>query len=207
MSGLSWILIIGAGIFWLQTNEQRRRVSLLAKHLAPTQVEKILGSLMDGYLKVLEYQDPERQQHAWNALNRQEQQLIEHFQRFADGFAKESAEATRVSTLPLGLPFADRILPTYTFDMRQALALHAQAIRAACAPEGLYGDARRDLAFTMTAELLLMQHTCHWFGKSRTIASVRLVTRHKTQYDQVLAAVAPATLRAYLKLLGSNAQS
>ena len=31
MSGLSWILIIGAGIFWLQTNEQRRRMGLLAK--------------------------------------------------------------------------------------------------------------------------------------------------------------------------------
>ncbi len=40
MSGLSWILIIGAGIFWLQTNEQRRRMGLLAKHLAPTRVEK-----------------------------------------------------------------------------------------------------------------------------------------------------------------------
>ena len=64
MSGLSWILIIGAGIFWLQTNEQRRRMGLLAKHLAPTRVEKILGTLIDGYLKALEFQDPERQQHA-----------------------------------------------------------------------------------------------------------------------------------------------
>lgn len=204
MSGLSWILIIGAGIFWLQTNEQRRRMGLLAKHLAPTRVEKILGTLIDGYLKALELQDPERQQHAWNALGRQEQELMEHFQRFADGFATESAEATRVSTLPLGLPLLDRILPAYTFDMRQALALHAQAIRAACAPEGLDAAARRDFAFTMTAELLLMQHTCHWFGKTRTIASIRLVTRHKTQYEQVLASVAPTTRRAYLKLIGDS---
>ena len=97
MSGLSWILIIGAGIFWLQTNEQRRRMGLLAKHLAPTRVEKILGTLIDGYLKALELQDPERQQHAWNALGRQEQELVEHFHRNDEGFSTESAEATRVS--------------------------------------------------------------------------------------------------------------
>ena len=109
-----------------------------------------------------------------------------------------------MSTLPLGLPLLDRILPAYTFDMRQALALHAQAIRAACAPEGLDAAARRDFAFTMTAELLLLQHTWQWFGRTRTNASNRLVTRHKTQYEQVLASVAPTTRRAYLKLIGDS---
>ena len=205
MSGLSLMLMIGIGVFWLQTSEQRRRVGVLAKHLASTQVEKILGTLIDGYLQALEEKDPQRQQQAWEVLTRQEQQLVEQFQRFADGFAKESAEDTRVSTLPLSLPFFDRLFPAYTFDMRKALALHAEAIRTACAPPEVQGDARRDLAFTMTAELLLMQHTCHWFGKTRTIASVRLVTRHKTQYEQVLESVQPGTRRAYLKLIGSQA--
>ncbi len=49
---------------------------------------------------------------------------------------QKAPKPARVSTLPLGLPLLDRILPAYTFDMRQALALHAQAIRAACARKG-----------------------------------------------------------------------
>ena len=53
----------------------------------------------------------------------------------------------------------------------------------------------------MTAELMLMQHTCHWFCKSRTVASLRLVARHKTPYEQVLQSIAPATLKAYEKLV------
>ncbi len=202
MSGLSFILLVMAGVFWWQTTQQRRRVGLLAKHLAPTQVEKILGPLIDGYLAAVQEKDPERQQQAWERLNHQEAQLAEHFQRFADSFAKEPAEATRISTLPLALPFFEQIFPAYSFDMRKALQLHAQAIRSACAPSGLYGDARRDMAFTMTAELLLMQHTCHWFGKTRTIASIRLLSRHKTQYEQVLRSVQPSTRQAYRQLVG-----
>ena len=56
-------------------------------------------------------------------------------------------------------------------------------------------------AFTMTAELMLMQHTCHWFCKSRTVAAMRLIARHKTAYEQVLESVAPATRKAYEKLV------
>ena len=54
----------------------------------------------------------------------------------------------------------------------------------------------------MSAELFLMQHTCHWFCKSRAIASARLMARHKTPHAQVLASVTPATRTAYLALLG-----
>ena len=55
----------------------------------------------------------------------------------------------------------------------------------------------------MSAELFLMQHTCHWFCKSKTVASARLMARHKTTYEQVLASVAPATRDAYQKLLAA----
>ena len=63
---------------------------------------------------------------------------------------------------------------------------------------------RKSRAFTMTAELMLMQHTCHWFCRSRTIASMRLLARHKTAYEQVLQSVSPATLKAYEKLVNSR---
>ena len=204
MDGLSWFLIAAIGVFWLQTQVQRQRVGLLAKHLASTQVEKILGTLIDGYLNAAAETNPERQQQMWLQLNQQEQRLVEHFQRFVDGFAKEPAEQTRVSTLPWALPYFDRIFPRYSFDMREALQLHAQAIRSACATDELQGAARRDRAFTMTAELLLMQHTCHWFGKSRTVASVRLLARHKTPYEKVLQSVQPSTRQAYLRLVGAT---
>lgn len=200
MDGLSLFFLIAVGVFWLQTHEQRRRVGLLAKHLAPTQVERILGTLIDGYLKTLDEPDPERQAQQWRHWNMQEQLLVEHFQRFADSFSHEPQEATRVSTLPVALPFFEKVFPQYSFDMRQALLLHAQAIRAACAPDGVLGKERADLAYTMTAELLLMQHTCHWFGKSRAVASMRMVARHKTPYEKVLGAVQPITRQTYLRL-------
>ena len=38
----------------------------------------------------------------------------------------------------------------------------------------------RRKAFTMSAELFLMQHTCHWFCRSKTVASARMMARHKT---------------------------
>ena len=79
--------------------------------------------------------------------------------------------------------------------------LHAQAIAAVQVGQARDEDERKSRAFTMTAELMLMQHTCHWFCKSRTVASVRLMARHKCRYEQVLQSVAPQTLYAYKKLL------
>ncbi len=204
MSGLTWFFLIGIGVYWWQNGQQQRRMALLAKHLTGTQVEKLLGALVEGYLRVIGEQDPERQRQVWSYLHSQEQDLVRHFERFADSFAQEPAEDTRISTLPLALPWSDRLLPQASFDMRQALRLHAKGIRNACAPEGLLGQERKDLAFTMTAELLLMQHTCHWFGKSRAVASVRLVARHQTSYEQVLASVHPSTRQAYLRLIGAS---
>ena len=110
----------------------------------------------------------------------------------------EPAQA-RVSTLALALPFAEQWLPGATLDMRQALQIHAQGIERA-----VRNDACRplpDKAFTLSAELFLMQHTCHWFCKSKTIASARLLARHQTSHEQVLDAVAPETGSAYLALL------
>jgi hypothetical protein len=59
-------------------------------------------------------------------------------------------------------------------------------------------SAPKDKAFTLMAELFLMQHTCHWYCKSKPVASARLMARHQTGYAQVIDAVDPATRRAYL---------
>jgi hypothetical protein len=57
-------------------------------------------------------------------------------------------------------------------------------------------------AFTLSAELFLMQHSCHWFCRSRAVASARLLARHKTSYAQVLQSVSGETREAYARLVG-----
>jgi len=88
--------------------------------------------------------------------------------------------------------------------MREALKMHAKAVRDACAPEDVDLETRKRMAFTMTAELLLLQHTCHWFCKTRTIASMRLMARQKTSYEQVMKSVSASTLSAYQRLIGKG---
>lgn len=184
--------------------EQRQRVLLLASFLGGTQIEKLLAQLMEGYLRAAGESDPQRQEQIWGTLTNAEQALGSQFQRFADDFRQVPLEKARVSTLPLALPYFDRIVPMATFDMREMLQLHAQGIKGASATEGMSLQERKDRAFTMTAELMLMQHSCHWFCKSRTVASVRLMARHKTSYEQVLQSVAPSTRNAYKKLLKTS---
>lgn len=204
MDFLTWIIVGSIGVYVLQRMEHSRRVRLLGAHLAPTQVEKLMGGLIEGYMRALDEQDEERQKQVWAILDHNEKTLADQLQRLADTFAQENAADTRVSTLPLALPYFDRLMPSHTFDMREALKLHAKTVRAACAQEGVSIETRKRMAFTMTAELLLLQHTCHWFCKTRTIASMRLIARQKTSYDQVMQSVAPSTLRAYQKLLASR---
>ena len=202
MDFLTWIIVGSIAIYVLQGVEHRRRVRLLGSHLAPTQVEKLMGGLIEGYMRALGENDAERSKQVWAILDNSEKTLADQLQRLADSFAQESAQDTRVSTLPLALPYFDRLMPAHTFDMREALKMHAKAVRAACAHDGIDLDTRKRLAFTMTAELLLLQHTCHWFCKTRTIASMRLIARQKTPYEQVLKSVAPSTLQAYQRLIG-----
>lgn len=203
MDFLTWIIVGSIAVYVLQGMEHRRRVRLLGAHLAPTQVEKLMGGLIEGYMRALDEKDAARSQQVWAILGNNEKTLADQLQRLATTFSEENAQDTRVSILPLALPYFDRLLPAHTFDMREALKLHAKAVRAACAPDDdLDAEARKRQAFTMTAELLLLQHSCHWFCKTRTIASMRLIARQKTPYEQVLKSVAPATLSAYQRLIG-----
>ena len=192
--------LIATGVFVLNAKQQRERVALLASYLGNYQIEKLMENLTEGYLRALGESDAERREQVWNLLRTTELQLSEQFTRFTADFTRVEPLQTRISTLPLALPYADRWLPSASIDMRQALAIHAQGIERAVRNEA--GLSLRDKAYTLSAELFLMQHTCHWFCKSRAIASARLMARHKTPHAQVLASVTPATRTAYLALLG-----
>ena len=204
MELLTLALLIAMGAYLLKARERAARVALLGSYLGRYQIEKLMEALTEGYLRALGESDPQRRAQIWGLLATTEKNLSEQFQSFADDFARIDAADARVSTFALALPYADRWLPGASFDMREALQMHARGIAAAA--DGGGGDepeeARKRRAFTMTAELYLMQHTCHWFCRSATVASVRLVARHKTSYEQVLAAVSPATRAAYRHIVG-----
>lgn len=189
-----------AGYQFLKAREQRRRIYLLGGYLSQYQIEKLMENVTEGYLRALGEGDEERRAQIWNMLGTAEAELNSQFQRFATDFSKVWNGQTQVSTLGFAFPYADKLLPRQSFDMRHALAIHAEGIAAAAENRGQL--TQRDKAFTMSAELFLMQHSCHWFCRSRAVASARLQARHQTSHAQVLAAVSPATREAYRKLTG-----
>lgn len=195
-------LLVAGGVHFLKVRYQAGRIALLGSYLAPFQLEKLMENLTQGYLRALGEPDTERRTQIWGLLADTEDTLAGQVQRLAGSLAKADPELLRVSTLPLALPFADRLLPRATFDLRAAMQVHAQGIATVARNDAGLGP--RDKAFMLSAELLLLQHTCHWFCKSRTVASARLLARQKTSYEQVLGAVSPATRRACQKLVGEG---
>lgn len=195
MEFLTLALLIAVGVFTLKSKDERRRIALLGSHLGKFQIEKLMEELTEGYLRALGEKDPERREQVWRQMSGTEVRLCEQFNRFATEFSRVEASDARVSKLAIPLPYAARLLPAATFDLRQLLLVHARGITDA-ATKPLNRSAKSK-AYTMSAELLLMQHSCHWFCKSRSVASARMLLRHKTSYEQLLASVAPETRKAY----------
>jgi hypothetical protein len=200
MEFLTLAAVLLLAVYLLKTREQKKRILLLAGHLGRYQIETLMENLTEGYLRCLGENDPARREQIWKLLDTTEQTLAGQFQRFAADFARVGDADARVSTLPLALPFAQRLLPAYSFDMRRALAIHARGIADAAANS--LQRTPRDKAYTMSAELFLMQHTCHWYCRSRAVASARMLARHKTPHAQLVDSVAPATRRDYRALVG-----
>ncbi|MBS0291836.1 MAG: hypothetical protein JSS01_04860 [Proteobacteria bacterium] len=188
------------GTYLLNHQQQRRRIALLAQHLQPYQIEQQMETLTQGYLRAMGEQDLERRLQVLGVLAPTEAQLTGQFERFAADFRRVPAPLARVSRLPLGLPFATQLFPAASFDMRDLLDLHARGMARALRNED--GLSPRDRAYTMTAELLLMQHSCHWFCKSKAVASARVMARHQTSHAQLVASVSPETRKAYRALTG-----
>lgn len=186
----------------LRTQDQGRRIAMLGRHLGKYQIEKHMETLTQGYLRALGEKDPERREQIWNLLSSTEQELCSQCSRLAADFSRAGEPETRVSKLPVYVPFAAKLLPEATFDMRQALDLHARGISHAV--EGSGAPSQRDRTFIVSAELFLMQHTCHWFCRSRTVASARMLARHKTSYEQLIVSVLPGTRAAYCALVGRH---
>ena len=201
MNSLVLATLIAVALFLLKSQRERRRISLLAGYLGRFQIEKLMETLNAGYMRALGEEDPQRQQQVWNHMHDTENRLAEQVSALAADIAAADALDTRVSTLGLPIPFADRLLPAATYDLRKALAIHARGIDGAV--HGEPDQPAKSRAYTISAELFLMQHTCHWFCKGRAVASARMMVRHKTRYEQLLPSVTPQTASAYKALIGA----
>ncbi len=186
--------------YLIKSRYQRHRIALLARELGQYRIEALMEQLTEGYQRALAETEDGRRLQIWQLLEPTESSLAQQFARFAQSFGQLDADEVRVSTLPIGLPYADRFVPGATFDLRLAFAIHAQGFSTVVANAAGRTPQRR--AFVLMAEMLLMQHTCHWYCRSKTIASARLLARHHTAYEQVVASVDPTTRAAYRKLVG-----
>jgi hypothetical protein len=186
------------GLHFIRSRDQRSRIVLLGTHLGKYQVEKHMESLTGGYLRALGENEAARRDQIFQLLETTETQLVNQFNNFTADFSKVNVVEARVSKFPMAIPYAARLFPASTFDLRQAFLIHAQGITEVAANRS--GRSARDKAFTLSAELFLMQHSCHWFCKSKNVASARLLLRHQTAYEQLLASVSPETRRAYVEL-------
>lgn len=197
MEFLSLLFVLATAIHWLNTQGQRQRTALLAEQLRPYQIEKHMEQLTGAYMRALDETDAERQQQILQLQAPAEEQLAQEFQSLAREFAKLPAPVTRA--FKVALPYIDQLSPKATFDMRRMLEVHAQGIERTVRNQ--QGLPPKERSFRMMGEMFLMQHSCHWFCRSKTIASARMVTQHQTRYEQALDAVSPETRQAYLAVV------
>ena len=161
-----------------------------------------MGQLIDGYLRAAGEPDPERAQSAWQNLAEVEQALAGELAQLATDLQGVWGERMRVCRWPVAVPHATRFFPHAGFDFRALVQIHAQGFATVLRNDEALPP--RDRAFRATAELLLFQHSCHWFCRSRWVADARLLAAHKTPHSQVLASVSPATRTDYLSLVNGR---
>jgi len=198
---ISLLAVAGMALHWLNQQDRRKRTALLASHLQPFQIERLMQQLTEGYMRALGEADPQRQSQVLQLQEEAEQQLARQFQDLARSFAQLPAPQAR--TLKLALPGIEKVLPQATFDTRRVMQIHADGIDRAV--RNAASQPPKERAFTVMAEMFLMQHSCHWYCRSKTIASARMLAQHKTHYEQALDAVTPETRQAYLAAINGPA--
>ena len=199
MEPLLFGLLLAIGLQVATRFEQRERIALLASHLGRHNLERDMTQLLQDYLPALTEADPDRRAQRLGLLAQVESRLVGNLRAFSAAFNEVWGERTRVSRWPVAIPWATRLFPRASFDLRRAIAIHAEGVARAVANEDALGDKAR--AFRVTAELLLLQHSCHWFCRSRAVANARLLAHHQSTHEQVLASVGDLTRRDYAALV------
>jgi hypothetical protein len=192
-----FLLPIALVALWIaRARQQQRRIAILARYLSGHDIESNIEALSQGYSRALGESGAARSEQVWGVLRGTEDVLCRQVRNLAEDFAGVEPTATRVSKFPIWLPRSPAL--DKSFDMREALRLHARAI---CRAVEEQGASPKDRAFAILAETLLLQHTCHWYCRSKSVASARMLASHRTSYEQVVMGVLPQTRQEYLGLV------
>ena len=193
------LLFFAFGVFAIKNAEQRQRIAWLSAILGPLKLEKNMETLATGYMRALTETDPERSGPIWRMLEGTETTLVQQLERLAKDVQIMTPTQARISRWSLALPMATRLFPDATYDVREAFQIQAKGFAEGVAnAEGL---SRKQQARLLLAEMFLFQHTCHWYCRSKSVASARLLMRHQTTYEQTLSLVSTQTRQAYSALI------
>lgn len=193
------LLVVVAAWQMLRVHYQRAHIALLGRHLAGLQVERHMETLTRGYARAIQEKEEARQIQMLETFEPTERAVAAQVQSLADAMRKENAQAASMGVLPVCVPYAERFLPAPVRDFRELLHIHAAGLRRVVDNEGRWDEKSR--AFHLCAELYLLQHSCHWFCKSRVVANARLLLRHQVSHQKVLESVSTATRSSYLHWL------
>jgi hypothetical protein len=193
------LLFFAFGAFVVKNAEQRQRIACLGAILGPLKLEKSMETLATGYMRALGESDPERSGPIWRMLEGTETALQEQLDRLTRDIQTLSPSQARISRWSMAMPLATRLFPDTCFDLRRAIDIHSAGIARGVANEE--GLSRKQQARRLLAEMLLFQHSCHWYCRSKSVASARLMMRHQSTYEQTLALVSRQTHQAYQALL------
>lgn len=193
----SVLILLMVALAWqvLRVRYQRARIALLGRHLGGLQLERHMETLTQGYSRAIREETESRQLQVLETFAQTERAMASQANSLANAMRKESPQATRLSTLSLCVPYIERFVPAATRDFRELLHIHAAGLRHVVDNED-HLDAKAR-AFQLSAELYLLQHSCHWFCKSRAVADARLMLRHQVNHQKVLESVSAATRYAY----------
>lgn len=178
---------------------QRTHIALLGKHLANLQLERHMETLTQGYARAIGEQAETRRLQVLETFAQTERAVAAQARTLAQAIQKESTQATSMGRLSYCVPYIERFFPTATRDFRKLLDIHATGLRHVVDNEG--GWDAKNRAFHLSAELYLLQHSCHWFCKSRNVADARLLLQHQVNHQKVLESVSGVTRSAYLQWL------
>jgi hypothetical protein len=197
------LLIIIAGWQVVRVRYQRAHITLLARHLSNLQLERHMENLTQGYLRAIHEESASRQLQILETYAQTERTVASQVQTLANAVHKESRQAASLCSLALCVPYVERFLPAFTRDFRELLQIHAAGLRYVVDNES--GWDLKTRAFHLSAELYLLQHSCHWFCKSRAVADARLMLKHQVNHQKTLDSVSSVTRNAYMRWLdGGN---
>lgn len=199
------LILLVAGVAWhmARGRYQRARIALLGRHLANMNLEKHMETLTQGYTRAIHEDSENRQRQVLETFAQTEAAVATNVRSLAEAMQKESASDTAMGTFAFCVPYVERLAPAVPLrDFRALLHIHAAGLRASI--DNSAGNDPKVRAFHIAAELYLLQHSCHWFCKSRTVADARLMMRHKVEHRKVIESVSEVTRLAYMQWLDST---